>query len=368
MNRLRVIARDNPEWVDAFILIIGFALGANLFIFFKMSGLSETYMESLFNAYRFHWSVPTISGIVIGTGFAMLEFKLFPRLHIKSVPILIILRILLFTLVILVSTLLVQVMVGSLIQGHSLSSTWELIREFMFTDIFLSLYIYLMLLGGVLNFFRAMGNRFGPGLLVNYISGKYKKPIEEERVFLFIDLNDSTTLAENLGHSKYSEMLNKLFSTLSRLTLDFDGEIYQYVGDEAVVTWLVTPDFEFSQPVHLFQRFLSTIAEDSSHYHAQYAVVPGFKASLNAGPVVVTEMGHRRKELAYHGDVLNTGSRLLDRCSELGKNLLVSEFYKTKLERENGFEISFVEDMVLKGKQSETGIYEVGVVAGKESA
>lgn len=361
MNRLRVLARDNPEWVDAVILILGFALGANLFIFFKTSGITEAYMETLFDSYRFHWATPTISGIVIGIGFAVLEFNVIPRWNIRSVAWLIPLRLTAFTLVILVSILLVQVIIGSVFQGHSLSSTWGLVRLFVTTDLFLSLYVYLMLLGLVLNFIRAVGNRFGPGLLVNYISGKYRQPMEENRLFLFIDLNDSTTLAEDMGHKQYSEMLNKLFSSLSRITADYDGEIYQYVGDEAVLTWLITPDFDFTEPLRLYRDFKRKIQKDKGHYQAKYEVVPGFKAALHGGEVIVTELGHRRKDLAFHGDVLNTASRLLGRASDLNKDLLISTFYRKKLDGDDTFSITLVEKMVLRGKQDESAIYEVEV-------
>ncbi len=361
MNKLRALVRDNPEWVDAAILILGFALGANLFIFFKTSGITEAYMESLFDSYRFHWATPTIAGIVIGSGFAILEFSIIPKWNIRSIALLIPLRLVAFTLVILISTLLVQVIIGSVFQGHSFSSTWGLLKRFVPTDLFLSLYIYLMLLGLVLNFIRAVGNRFGPGLLVNYISGKYRQPMEEDRMFLFIDLNDSTTLAEEMGHKHYSDMLNKLFSTLSRITDDYNGQIYQYVGDEAVLTWLMTPDFDYTEPIRLYREFIRKIQASKEHYLATYGVVPGFKAALHGGEVIVTELGHRRKELAYHGDVLNTASRLLGRSSDLGKALVISSFCKEKLEGNDTFSISFVEQMKLRGKQDESAIYEVEV-------
>ncbi len=359
MNRIRALAREYPEWTDAVILIIGFALGANLFIFFKMSGLNERYMETIFDSYRFHWITPTIAGLVIGTGFAILEFNVFPKLKIRQLGLLFLIRLISFTLVIVVSIFAVQTIIGTILQGHPLRSTVRLISHFMETGLFFSLYVYLMILGGVLNFFRAMGNRFGPGLLLNYISGKYNQPIEENRVFMFLDLNDSTTLAEDMGHEKYSRMLNELFSTVAKLAAEHNGEIYQYVGDEAVITWLIDEEFRFTNPVRLYQQFRESIQAQTDRYKAEYQTVPGFNASIHGGPVIVTEMGHRRKELAYHGDVMNTASRLLDRGSELGKELVISSFSKGGLPDSETYQVEFVENLVLKGKKTETEIYEV---------
>jgi len=57
-----------------------------------------------------------------------------------------------------------------------------------------------------------------------------------------------------------------------------------------------------------------------------YGVYPEFKAGLHAGKVVVTWIGDIKKEIVYHGDVLNTTSRLEAECNRYNQTLLVSEF------------------------------------------
>jgi adenylate cyclase len=43
--------------------------------------------------------------------------------------------------------------------------------------------------------------------------------------------------------------------------------------------------------------------------------VPEFKGALHGGNVVVSEVGKYKSEIAYHGDVLNTTSRMLGQMS-----------------------------------------------------
>ena len=54
---------------------------------------------------------------------------------------------------------------------------------------------------------------------------------------MFLDMKSSTTIAESLGHVKYFEMLKEYYSDLSDPIIKYSGEIYQYVGDEIVVSW-----------------------------------------------------------------------------------------------------------------------------------
>jgi len=44
--------------------------------------------------------------------------------------------------------------------------------------------------------------------------GKYYKPKSENRIFMFVDLNSSTTLAEKLGNERYHELLKDFFADI----------------------------------------------------------------------------------------------------------------------------------------------------------
>jgi adenylate cyclase len=58
-----------------------------------------------------------------------------------------------------------------------------------------------------------------------------------KRIFLFIDLKSSTSIAESLGNLRYSEFLIDYYDDMTDAILMSKAEIYQYIGDEIVLTW-----------------------------------------------------------------------------------------------------------------------------------
>ena len=72
--------------------------------------------------------------------------------------------------------------------------------------------------------------------------GEYHKPKNENRIFIFLDINESTSIAEDLGHTRYFMMLRRFFRDITLPIMANDGEIYQYVGDEVVLNWSNTPE------------------------------------------------------------------------------------------------------------------------------
>ena len=81
-----------------------------------------------------------------------------------------------------------------------------------------------------------VSDKFGPGILWKFITGKYYHPRQEERIFMFLDLKSSTTIAEKMNSKKFFELLKEIFSDITEPILNSQGEIYQYVGDEVIIT------------------------------------------------------------------------------------------------------------------------------------
>ena len=84
-------------------------------------------------------------------------------------------------------------------------------------------------------------DKYGPGGFWSMMAGKYNKPKIENRIFIFLDINNATTIAEQLGHTKYFRLLREFFADITIPILANGGEIYQYVGDEVVLSWKNTP-------------------------------------------------------------------------------------------------------------------------------
>ncbi|MCK5702713.1 MAG: hypothetical protein KAI29_16225, partial [Cyclobacteriaceae bacterium] len=70
------------------------------------------------------------------------------------------------------------------------------------------------------------------GELINFVLGKYHTPREVDRIFCFIDLKDSTSIAEKLGHFRFAMFLKDYYSDITEALRKTNAQIYQYVGDE----------------------------------------------------------------------------------------------------------------------------------------
>jgi adenylate cyclase len=164
----------------------------------------------------------------------------------------------------------------------------------------------------------------GPTLMA-LLSGRYHRPIEEERVVLFLDLVDSTALAERLGQKAFLRVLEQFVGAATEPIAEARGEIYRYVGDEIIVTWPV------QRGAGIDPRCLGVIfaIDDAIHatadrWHREFGFIPGFRAALHAGRVVVGELGEIKREIMILGDTMNTAARIEDACRDLGRPYLAS--------------------------------------------
>ncbi len=218
--------------------------------------------------------------------------------------------------------------------------------------------IYFTLFSFIFSFYRMVNEKFGKGVLIKILSGKYRTPREEERVFMFLDLKSSTTIAEQLGHFKYSKLIQQCFYDLNEVVFEFGGEIYQYVGDEAVISWPLNKGIYNSQCINCFFEFQSRLKSKEEYYKAHFGVLPSFKAGLHGGKLIVTEVGVVKKEIAYHGDVINTTARVQGECNNLNVNLLITNDLKQLIDDKT---LVFKElgSIVLKGKSKAVDILTV---------
>ncbi|UII80988.1 adenylate/guanylate cyclase domain-containing protein [Flagellimonas sp. CMM7] len=221
------------------------------------------------------------------------------------------------------------------------------------------LLFYLLISSLVFSIIKIAVQRFGRGVFLKMLRGAYSNPKEEERIFMFLDLKDSTTIAERLGHHKYSQFIQDCFFDLNEVVLKYEAEIYQYVGDEAVLSWSYKRGLFNSNCIEVFFAFEVKRASRNAHYLEKYGVFPEFKAGMHGGILMAAEVGFIRKELAYHGDVINTSARIQAECNKHNVNFLLSEKLLNDLGVKKSFSSKPIGDVLLKGKQKEIKIYSI---------
>ena len=216
---------------------------------------------------------------------------------------------------------------------------------------------YIILLNILINLLKEADKKYGPGIMLKLFSGKYYQPVIEDRIFMFLDLKASTTIAEKLGHIKYSRLIQDCFYDVTDIVEKYKAEIYQYVGDEIVLSWETSKGIENENCFRFYFDFSKKLESKSEYYIRTYNIVPEFKAGLNCGTVTVCEIGEIKKEIAYHGDVLNTASRIQGLCNLYDKEVLISESLNKAMPKERSFKRELIGEISLKGKETVVGVY-----------
>jgi adenylate cyclase len=202
-----------------------------------------------------------------------------------------------------------------------------------------------------------VNSKFGHRTFWNIIRDRYNTPKEEKRIFMFLDLNDSTSNAETLGDEAYHALLKDFFADITDPILENKGNIYQYVGDEVVVAWDFDDGLEKEHCLHCFFDIKQAITKKRDRYQQRFGLVPSFKAGIHSGLVVAGEVGIVKWDITYSGDVLNTTSRILGKCSELKEEIIISSDLLSMLPKTRGFTSKVLGSIQLKGKQHEVSIH-----------
>lgn len=165
----------------------------------------------------------------------------------------------------------------------------------------------------------------GGGVLVGLLTGRYHHPRREERIFLFADLKRATAAAERLGELRYHAFLNRVFVAAARPVERHGGLIYQYVGDQMVVTWALERGLRDLSCLRCPLEIADELEAARKDYEREFGVVPEFRFALHCGPVVAGEIGDLRREIVFSGDTLNTAARIEAVAKNADTSLVVSK-------------------------------------------
>lgn len=218
---------------------------------------------------------------------------------------------------------------------------------------------FLLFLIILLNFIMQTARKIGNQNLFHFLTGKYHSPVLEERIFLFLDMKSSTTFAERLGSQKYSRLIKDCFDDMNYLVNQFDAEIYQYVGDEMVLTWQMSRGLKKARCLTIFFAFQKALKDRQQYYISEYGSLPEFKAGAHGGKLSVSEVGNIRRDIAYYGDVINTASRIQSICNQYNEYFLISEELLEKIRVPGHIQVSSIGKVELRGKEHPKEIFAV---------
>ncbi len=238
---------------------------------------------------------------------------------------------------------------------------WHKFSNYIVSPTFLSTMVSLTFSIFVSLIYSGISEHLGHNVLLNFFSGKYHQPKEESRVFMFLDMKSSTSLAEQMGHKKYFRFLSDYYNQLSNAIIQYKGEVYQYVGDEIVVTWKKDEGLQHHNCIRCFYAMKQSLQKKRTYFEDTYGVVPSFRAGLHLGQVTTGEIGALKKEIFFTGDVLNVTARIQKLCKPLQQEIIISEELAEQL-KPDGLQLKPLGNMELEGRKKPVELFATQLV------
>jgi adenylate cyclase len=332
----------------------------------SLLGLGAGYISTLMDdAGGFEAIFTTIYGaalgIILGFQFGFLEEFIWQPLT-RKVGFLYFSILQFFTyLGLIILWLIIVISLGHVIntdQRFYESMQWYLNEEDFIRDvIFANLMTMLLIVIGKLRMLHSSKQ------LLGFFTGQYYYPEQEVRVIMFVDLIGSTTLAEQLGPLTFSKFLQDCFSDISESIYAWHGEVYQYVGDGIVVSWRgKSRDCSFNS-ICCYFNISKKIEERMEYYSSSYNSIPRFRAGIHKGEVIITWVGDKKKELAFHGDTINSAARIQSMCKVYDAECLVSGILMNGVSLPKDIKSDSIGDVVPRGKLSSITLFSLSEVA-----
>ena len=326
-------------------------------------GSSEVY-PSTGNPYEFVTAIvgTSIGTLLMGCLMGTVELLLLKKLFIKKTfGQKILLKTMIYVTALIIFLALIALIFNSMRMERSMFHpvAVQSMLDFLFNFAFLSVIIYMGTIVTITLFFTEVSDSLGSNVLKNFFLGTYHKPQEEERVFMFLDMKSSTTIAEQLGHTLYFDLLNEYYADMSEAVVQTFGEIYQYVGDEMVVSWTLKNGLRDNNCLRCFFLIRATYNRLSEKYEKKFGLVPTFKAGLHYGKVTTGEIGVIKKEILFTGDVLNTTARIQASCNTYGVDVLVSSELLSQLSTEGVYQVQEIGEVELRGRSAKAKLVTV---------
>ncbi len=303
-----------------------------------------------------------VIGAIIGLVSSIGEIYLFSR-NRQRLSFLVMLLLRSFFYVVLVSVTMFAVllfhemwMYGTSMKEAFTASEFE---KFLQAGEFIQVVVYALGMSFMVNFVRQVNRLLGHNALLTFITGKYHRPIEEDRIFMFLDLKSSTAIAEKLGNKQYHNFLNDFFHDISSAIVESRGTIYQYVGDEVVVTWTKEKGLKDANCINCYFRIAAAIHLQTDKYETTYGFLPTFKAGFHYGPVISGEIGDIKREIVYHGDTVNTAARIRSECTKFKKDLLLSAELLRELTITDYYSPESIGKIKLRGRKEEIELFSI---------
>ncbi|MEQ8713338.1 MAG: adenylate/guanylate cyclase domain-containing protein [Cyclobacteriaceae bacterium] len=308
----------------------------------------------------------SIAVAVVGLIIGAVELFLFEKRFTQySLVAKIVYKLLIYLILLLVIILISYPIAASLELEVPITdpSVWNKLRQYHVSIIFASTMVQLAFSLLLSLLYAAISENLGHNVLIHIFTGRYHQPIVENRIFMFIDMKSSTTIAEALGHLKYFELLKEYYTSMSDAIVDHRGEVYQYIGDEVVISWKSETGISNTNCLRCFFDIKRHMETRRKVFEERFGVFPQFKAGVHIGEVTTGEVAALKKEIVFTGDVLNTTARVQGLCNKFNAELIITGELKDCLGNLTGLQLEPLGTIELAGKSESKTLFSVNSTA-----
>jgi class 3 adenylate cyclase len=200
----------------------------------------------------------------------------------------------------------------------------------------------------------------GGPVLKSIVLGTYHRPACERLIVMFLDIAGSTRLAEDMGELRVHDLITRFFFDIDEPISDHGGAVHAYVGDEVIVTWPVTLDpRRNARCLACFFAIERRMARLAFDYEREFEIVPSFRAGLHTGPVIVSECGDAKRQLAYFGDTMNVAARLCEYCKAVNRRLILSGELLDQIAVPADLEVDDGKSIPLRGRRKRIEVHAI---------
>ncbi|MHC4606629.1 MAG: adenylate/guanylate cyclase domain-containing protein [Planctomycetota bacterium] len=183
------------------------------------------------------------------------------------------------------------------------------------------------------------------------------EPQEREVTVLFVDIEQSTALAERMGPTKVSSLLNKFFEMATNGVFENKGNLNKYIGDEVLAIFnapVDVPEHE-EAAVRAAVLILENVRKHNTDNPDRHFNI---RIGINTGITIAGDVGPPQcKEYTVLGDTVNTAARLVS-LPDVNRIVIGETTHKKVKDK---FETKDLGEVQLKGKAKPTRAYQIVV-------
>jgi adenylate cyclase len=146
---------------------------------------------------------------------------------------------------------------------------------------------------------------------------------------------------------------------MSNSIIMFSGEVYQYVGDEIVVSWKLEDGLQNNNCIVCYFAIKATMKTQVKKYNEKFGLLPEFKAGFHMGKVTTGEIGVIKKDIIFTGDVVNTAARIQGLCNKYNVDILISGHLVKRLRLDSQFQVKSLGESELRGRDEKMELYTI---------